>query len=533
MSDLQYYPLYHPAPKPGVNETTWINDPEGPIWDEDAQLYRAWALYCPSTAENIFVSDWMEFTSPDCVTWTPGDVRVSHNDYNGKGLWGGCVIVDKHNTAGFGKNAVIYLISAAMNVPGGDLPQQSVSRWVAPRLGVNPTFVDYPIENPNDSSVDSDHDFRDPRVFWDKKEKRWVLAISISYGIQFFGSKDTKNWTLLSTWMAPGRKYGQQGGIECPNLFYMPIDETLSDGFSCGDDKRPTGKWVLFYCDQIDSPEKVCAVVGHWNGTSFTPDKESDTLVLDYGVDHYAQTILQRDDDFFMLSWLGNWKYALNSPMEGYKNYLTLIRKLTLIRRGGWYEVRSIPVPGVDDLFTTEGGHTTACRVLGGKHQNLPLKDIETPVAFKLKMRLTAHNGRWPNNINLNIRSNGENAYTQLFLLPQEGVAKVYRGFSGVEPGAGLEAWFESGVAPVDFSTGHAEVVAYVDTASVEYFLQDNDVSITTQIFPLDDARGITLTASEDGRCIVDELTIMPLKQEVIEQTQKNILPVQLPESNR
>ena len=78
-------------------------------------------------------------------------------------------------------------------------------------------YVGNPVIDINES------DFRDPKVFWHESTEKWVMVVSMANAkyIQFYGSKDLKNWNHLSDFGPAGVK--NKPNWECPDLFELPI----------------------------------------------------------------------------------------------------------------------------------------------------------------------------------------------------------------------------------------------------------------------------------------------------------------------
>ena len=98
-----FRPLYHHTPVYG-----WMNDPNGMFYKDGVwHLYYQWNPY-GSQWENM---TWGHSTSTDLIHWEAQPTAI---EADGLGtIFSGSAIVDKNNTAGFGKDAVIAMYTSA------------------------------------------------------------------------------------------------------------------------------------------------------------------------------------------------------------------------------------------------------------------------------------------------------------------------------------------------------------------------------------------------------------------------------------
>ena len=131
-------------------------------------------------------------------------------------------MTDYENTAGYNRDNVPAMIVAYTAAS----PDKQV-QCIAYSLDNGRTFTKYP-ENP---VIDSKHiwnsiDTRDPKVFWYKPGKHWVMVLNERDGHSIYISSNLKEWTYQSH---------ITGFWECPELFELPID---------GDPNNT--KWVMY-----------------------------------------------------------------------------------------------------------------------------------------------------------------------------------------------------------------------------------------------------------------------------------------------
>lgn len=192
----KYRPAFHHSPLYG-----WMNDPNGMVYTDGR-----WHLYYQT---NPYGSKWQNMTwghssSPDLINWEHHPVAI---EPDGLGtIFSGSCAVDSTNSAGFGKDAIIALYTSAA---------ASQIQSLAWSNDGGMTFNKYP-GNP---VVTLESEARDPNMFWDKANNRWVLVLAhaLEHEMLIFTSPDMKEWTLESAF---GKGLGAQGGVwECPDLF--------------------------------------------------------------------------------------------------------------------------------------------------------------------------------------------------------------------------------------------------------------------------------------------------------------------------
>jgi sucrose-6-phosphate hydrolase SacC (GH32 family) len=167
----------------------------------------------------------------------------------------GSAVVDKNNTAGFGKNKVIAVYTR--HYPGDSLPEtQAIS--VSHNDGFEFQYYEKnPVLDINSKS------FRDPQVFWYAPDKKWkmVVALANEHKIPIYESADLKNWTYCSTF---GNIGAESASWECPDLFQLPVEGTTEK------------KWVMIIGR---GPNKVQYFVGDFNGKTFIPDADLSAFI--------------------------------------------------------------------------------------------------------------------------------------------------------------------------------------------------------------------------------------------------------------
>ena len=336
MTNREHFrPKYHHTPKYG-----WMNDPNGMFYKDGVwHLAFQWNPY-GSQWENM---TWGASTSRDLIHW---DAQPAAIEADGLGtIFSGSCVVDKENTAGFGKGAIIAYYTSA-----GEAQTQSM----AYSTDGGKTFKKY---SGNPVLVSSVPDFRDPHLFWHAETQRWIMLLAVGQEMQIYSSPNLKQWTMESRF---GAEYGNHGGVwECPDLFRLPV--------------RGTGqqKWVLVCNINPGGPFGGSATqyfVGNFDGHKFTCDSRPEvTKWMDYGKDHYATVTFDNapDNRRVAIAWMSNWQYANEVPTKQFRSANAIPRDLDLFIDGTETYCGVMPSP---EMLTLRGKPskqlTDACEVV-------------------------------------------------------------------------------------------------------------------------------------------------------------------------
>jgi fructan beta-fructosidase len=317
-----YRPQIHFSPK-----KHWTNDPNGMVYFN--HTYHLFFQYYP---KGIVWGPmhWGHAVSKDLMHWKELPIAL-YPDSLGY-IFSGSAVVDSNNTSGFGKNGKTPLVAIfTHHDPNGEKAGKDnfQNESLAYSLDNGNTWTKYSgnpvLKNPGIK------DFRDPKVMWYAKEKKWVMTLATKDHITFYSSPDLKSWKLESEF---GKDTGAHGGVwECPDLFPLKLN----------------GKsyWVLIVNLNPGGPNGGSATqyfIGEFNGSKFTP-VDTATKWLDYGPDEYAGiTWSNTGNRKIFLGWMSNWLYANQVPTKAWRNAMTLPRELLLKQVNGGIYVRSVPV---------------------------------------------------------------------------------------------------------------------------------------------------------------------------------------------
>ncbi|MBQ0023461.1 MAG: GH32 C-terminal domain-containing protein [Prevotellaceae bacterium] len=328
-----FRPAYHHTPKRG-----WMNDPNGMFY-----LNGTWHLYYQYNPYGSMWGNmhWAHSTSTDLVNWKDEGIALAPDAWGT--MFSGSCVVDKDNTAGFGKDAVIAMYTTSRPTPfGGDVQAQALAYSTDGGM----TFTKY---EGNPVLTADIVDFRDPNPFWNEDIKAWNLIMASGQEMRLYSSPNLKDWKEESRF---GKELGCHGGVwECPDLMKVPVMEN-------GKSVNGKYKWVLF-CNInpgfIYGGSATQYFVGDFDGHKFTVDNEAryadgNALWQDYGKDHYATVSFYNAPDgrHPMIAWMSNWQYANDVPTKQYRSANSIVRDPFLYKVGNEYFLGSRPAPEYD-----------------------------------------------------------------------------------------------------------------------------------------------------------------------------------------
>ncbi|KAL5000431.1 glycosyl hydrolase [Aspergillus recurvatus] len=272
-----YRPQYHFSPK-----ENWMNDPNGLVYDDDDGVYHLYFQYNPG-GPTWGAMSWGHATSRDLMHWAEHPVALRARGFPDnitEMFFSGTVVIDEHNTSGFGRKGKVPWVAMYTSyypmdqvLPSGKhVRKDQQAQSVAYSLDKGMTWTTYDAANPiiPEPPVpyqDQGLEFRDPSVFWHEETQRWIAMISLAklHKVLIYTSRDLKHWELASEF-GPANAVG--GVWECPSIFPLSLDG--SSGV----------KWVLMLGLNPGGPPGTVGsgtqyFLGDFNGTTFTADAES------------------------------------------------------------------------------------------------------------------------------------------------------------------------------------------------------------------------------------------------------------------
>jgi len=470
-----YRPVYHHTPVYG-----WMNDPNGMFYKDG--VYHLYFQYNPygSMWANM---TWGHSTSTDLTHWTYEGTAIVPDAWGA--IFSGSCVVDKDNTAGFGKGAVVAFYTSAKSTPWGDVQSQSM----AYSLDNGKTFIKY---EHNPILTSTERDFRDPKVFWYAPGKHWVMMLAVGQEMQIYSSGNLKEWKKESSF---GAMQGAHGGVwECPDLVEVAVEGSKEK------------KWVLICNLNPGGPFGGSAAqyfVGSFDGKKFVNESPTQTKWLDWGKDNYATVTWSNAPAArcIALGWMSNWQYANSVPTTQYRSANTLARDLTLYRVGGELYLKSKPSPEIKKAraeekkiptFEVKGNYEVASLLADNKGAYEIEMAIENKGTSKIDFSL--------------MNEKGEKVAMYYDVVRKQFV--MDRSASGI---VGFSRDFPAvTVAPVR-NTDQIHLRLFIDRSSVEAFGEEGEYVMTNLVFPAEPYNRMVFS-SDKGSYIVKSMNVYRLQ---------------------
>lgn len=294
---------------------------------------------------------WGHATSTDLARWDEHAPALLEDESHM--VFSGSAVVDRADTAGFGRDAMIAIYTASMRE---EPPRQT--QWLAISRDKGASWERFAGNPVLDLGL---ADFRDPCVFWHDPTRRWVMVVALSAenAACIFVSADLRNWCetgRIEAGSAPGNLW------ECPALIELPVAGTSRT------------HW-LFKVDALHGVPGSGALyrTGTFDGECFVPDT-SEWLILDQGMDFYAAIPWNGPRDAkgrpCWIGWMGNHRYQHDFPARGWRGVMSLPRRLELVRHESGLRLTQSIDPAVMQLFDVaqpveaeEAAIPIACRI--------------------------------------------------------------------------------------------------------------------------------------------------------------------------
>ncbi|WP_461141345.1 glycoside hydrolase family 32 protein [Spirosoma pomorum] len=328
-------PQYHFSTRRG-----WINDPNGMIFYEGE--YHLFYQHNPYEREWENMS-WGHAVSKDMIHWTELATALLPDSMGT--MFSGSTVIDYDNTAGFNQGSVPAMV-AFFTV---DSPEKQV-QCMAYSLDKGRTWTKYNQNPLIDSKAKwSSKDTRDPRVFWYKPGRHWVMVLNERDGHSIYTSRNMKQWTYESH---------ITGFWECPDLFELPIDG----------DKSKT-KWVMYGAS-------TTYMIGAFDGKKFTP--ESGKHAYATGSIYAAQTFANMPDNDPRRIQIG-WG-RIQQPEMPFNGMMLLPTELQLRTTKDGPRLFSLPIKEAEQVFEPAGQWSS----LSSADANEKLKSVTQYDRFRL-----------------------------------------------------------------------------------------------------------------------------------------------------
>jgi fructan beta-fructosidase len=489
-----YRPQLHFTP-----QKNWMNDPNGLVYFEGE--YHLFYQYNPFGDKWGHMS-WGHAVSTDLLHWQ--HLPVALPEENGVMIFSGSAVVDEKNTSGFGLSGKPPMVAIYTGYHPTDGRQDQRLAYSTDRGRTWTKYSGNPVIDIQST------DFRDPKVFWYERGKRWIMAVVLAAErkVRFYASPDLKRWTHLSDF-GPAGAIG--GAWECPDLFELPVDG-----------KPGRTEWVLIVNVNpggVAGGSGAQYFLGSFDGTRFSLDGEAKLLSaprgdiladferasydswmitsskdnarwVDYGKDFYAvvswSNISPKDGRRLWVGWMNNWEYGQEIPTSPWRSAQSIPREARLKTYSDGLRLVQSPVAELERL--RQSHYTLSNKMIAAgsdplSGQRISGKTLEiiatlepgSSSEFGLKVRKGAHEETL---VGYDV------ANAELFVdRIRSGKVDFNPRFPGKHSG------------PLSVEQGRIKLHLFVDWSSVEVFGNDGRTVITEQIFPGPEADGLALYA--------------------------------------
>lgn len=468
----KHKPLFHFSPDYG-----WMNDPNGMVYKDG--VYHLCFQYNPygSTWENM---SWGHATSENLITWKHEPDALCGDGFGG--MFSGGAVVDRFNSAGFGKDAIIAFYT---NAGIGQM------QCIAYSLDNGKSFIKY--EN-NPILTSSVADSRDPKVFWHDATNRWIMILAVDQHMEIYSSENLKDWRYESSF---GEEEGAHGGVwECPDLIELPVE---------GSNER---KWVLICNINPGGPFGGSAAqyfVGSFDGKVFNNDTSKKTKWMDFGKDYYATVTWANapENRCIALGWMSNWQYANEVPTKQFRSAMAIPRDLKLFQEEGDILLKSTISNELNRFTLPDEGLKDTKVYAEYEMRNLFLSECP---AFRLDFKLAVNDADTIGIVLFNDK--GEEVTLTVDVRGRE--LRMNRSKSGVTDFDPSNTFTLETVAPIYGGAEQLSLTVLVDRSSIEIFGNEGKFTMTNLVFPEQPYNNIRFF-SRGGSYIVESFKKQPI----------------------
>ncbi|MDF2564633.1 MAG: hypothetical protein K0Q53_1028 [Massilibacillus sp.] len=505
---------YHMFYQTNPQGNTWGNMSWGHAESSDLIHWKEQPVAIPQREETPWVDFWMQ-TSHDSKPVHYYGLPTTNGDAgnpNGKRfVFSGSIIKDTKNAAGLGKNTLIAFYTSAYSVAvrDDDYSKDSMGNFLGLRdvqeqciaysKDDGKTFIPYkknPVIAAQAVPTRDPANFRDPKIVYDEAHKQWVMILAAGQEADIYTSADLIHWTYRSAII---REHDVGNGAwECPELIPMTIEGTKEK------------KWVFSISVQKGAPAGGSGMqyfVGTFNGKEFVPDTAqtlSHPKWLDYGEDLYAGVTFSNMKRTVMLSWMSNWDYVGEQKTSPWKGEMSLPRELTLVRAGKDAVLIQRPARELAQLIQNpfkmsdlKLSGTKAIKQFSGRQYK-----AEAQFSWNAKNR--------PDQVGLRLRvSQDHSKYITAGYDVRNHSVSIDQSNSGGKSNRNQKTNVQ-----LNEKAGRIKLTAYVDSSSIELFVNDGEKTLTQIIYPNPDqpldSKGIALF-STGGTAQISQFEVDPI----------------------
>ena len=283
-------------------EVGWINDPNGLVYADGVyHLYHQWNPYGVKWGN----MHWGHAVSRDLITWEQKPMAMEPDRYGT--MFSGCGWQDRNNTAGFGRDALLFFYTACS---GDHVWAKEAGNRTTQRLAVSKDGGDT-LQKQSGAVVEHIVDAnRDPKVFRHEESRAYIMVLYLDgYEFAVFRSEDLLHWE-------ESQRFCAEGMWECPDLFELPVENEAG-----------VKKWIFWSADGY-------YLVGDFDGYRFTPESDVQTAYASK-LPYAAQTYSGTGSRVISVAWL-----RTESDRGNYRGLMSLPAQLSLVKCEDVYRIR-------------------------------------------------------------------------------------------------------------------------------------------------------------------------------------------------
>jgi sucrose-6-phosphate hydrolase SacC (GH32 family) len=268
-------------------------------------------------------------------------------------------------------------------------------------------------------------------------------------------------------------------------------------------------KWVFSISVQKGAPAGGSGMqyfIGSFNGKEFVPDTEqtlSHPKWLDDGEDLYAGVTFSNMKRTVMLSWMSNWDYVGEQRTTPWKGEMSLPRELTLVRAGKDAVLIQRPVRELARL-TQNPFKMSDLKLSGTK----AMKQVSGR-QYKAEAEFSWNATNRPDQVGFCLRVSQDNSkYITAGYDVRNHSVSIDQSNSG-----GKSTRNQTSVQRNE-KASRIKLTAYVDSSSIELFVNDGEETLTQIIYPNPDqpldSKGMALF-STGGTAQISQIEVAPI----------------------
>jgi fructan beta-fructosidase len=477
-----FRPQFHFTP-----ERNWMNDPNGLVFHDGE--YHLFYQSNPFGDKWGHMS-WGHAVSHDLVHWEHLPLALAEEDH--VMIFSGSAVVDGQNTSGFGRNGRPPLVAI---YTGHYTTRPLQNQHIAYSTDRGRTWTKH---SGNPVLEIGAKDFRDPKVFWHEPTKRWVMAVSwpTERKVRFYNSPDLKRWAHLSDFGPAG---STQGIWECPDLFPLLVDGKVKQTswvliVNVGSGAPAGGSGCQYFVGDFDGKQFTLNVDHILMGDDRAPPAAEPALWADFGPDFYAAVswndLPKRDGRRIWIGWMSNWTYANDVPTAPWRNAMSIPRELVLRNTAEGTRLIQKPVRELKKLrglhYQFKGGTINEANAWLERNT---IRSGPLELSFELEPGLGGKQGvklfkAARDELVVGVDRKEDRVYVDR---TRSGDVTFHPKFSGVH------------AAPLAARDRAVKLHIFVDSCSIEVFVNDGEQVLTDLVFPSEHSRAVEFFGPTEG----------------------------------